>query len=145
MEENCKKELYGTVNNPGAAGSDTGCIVLPAFPPWGLQQEPKVDSGETPRQLYGVINNFDSTGKPAGCCGPVGSVSTQDRYKGLRGKLRGALRDAYSKFAEDYRLKYRSRPGFGQVRELAKLALNDFLAEVPQPEPQTLPEMLDGI
>jgi hypothetical protein len=25
---------------------DTGCIVLPAFPPWGCQQEAKVDSGE---------------------------------------------------------------------------------------------------
>ena len=97
------------------------------------------------KELYGIVNNFDSTGMPAGCFGPVGSVSTQDRYRELRGKLRGALREAYSKFAEDYRLKYRSRPGFGQVRELAKLALNDFLAEVPQPEPQNLPEMLDGI
>ena len=100
---------------------------------------------ETPRQLYGVIDNFDSNGTPAGALGTVGSVSTQDRYRGLRGKLRGALKEAYGKFAEDYRLKYRSRPGFGQVRELAKLALNDFLAEVPQTEPQTLPEMLDGI
>lgn len=107
------------------------------------QNEP--NNEETPRQLYGVINNYDSTGKPAGAFGPVGSVSTQDRYRGLRGKLRGALKEAYGKFAEDYRLKYRSRPGFGQVRELAKLALNDFLADVPQTEPQTLPEMLDGI
>jgi hypothetical protein len=43
---------------------ETGCIVLPAFPPWGSQQEAK-------KQYWRVTDNYDKDGKPAGALGAV--------------------------------------------------------------------------
>lgn len=50
---------------------DTGCMVLPAFPPWGAQQETKVDSGEPalppegliPETMAGIWKLLGSTGE----------------------------------------------------------------------------------
>ena len=102
-------------------------------------------SEKNKRRLYGTVDNLDETGKPAGALGPTGAVMTVNRYRKLRGKLLDALRGAYGKFSAEYFLEYRSKPTYARVRECAVGAFNDFLAEVPQVEPATLPEMLDSV
>ena len=110
-----------------------------------MTEEKKEEPKEAPAKPWRFIDNYDKNGKPAGALGYVGFVNTVDRYVKLRGKLYHALYDAYKKFADDYRLKYGSLPMFSQVRERAQGAMSDFLANIPSPAPQSLPDMLDEI
>lgn len=71
---------------------ETGCIVLPAFPQWGSQQEAKVapvpfserrmktNLKNESKNLWGAIDNFDANGVPAGVV-PVGSIPNVDKSR----------------------------------------------------------------